>query len=215
MSTSPGMHTIGGFTITSIPAALPLVELAVKASPHPPARWITEEAVAGDAVQIRVGGSFGLPSPRPASSVFIAGGVGITPLYAMVQQLFAADEVVAAGAAVPRAVLLYSAVSRDELLFASTLEALSRRFPERFRLEMLTTREASASHEAPQARAGRREISEALGWLQQQHARSGLGGDEEPAIAFVCGPKGMPEAMVDECGACGIQAERVRFEKWW
>ena len=164
-------------------------------------------------MQLRVGGTFGLPSPRPASSIFIAGGVGITPLYSMLQQLFAED-VTITNAVVPRAVLLYSAVSRDELLFTPTLEALAERFPERFRLEMLTTGESSANMGA-RARVGSREISEALSWLRQEHMRAGAGGDDEPAVAFVCGPKGMPEAIVEECGACGIPPERVRFEKWW
>ena len=36
-------ETIGGYSITSVPEQLPILELAVKGSAHPPAAWVTEQ----------------------------------------------------------------------------------------------------------------------------------------------------------------------------
>jgi ferredoxin-NADP reductase len=64
----------------------------------------------GDKVGVRVGGSFVL---RPApSNLFVAGGVGINPLFGMLRQLFELPE------GTSKAVLLYTARTRDELVFA-------------------------------------------------------------------------------------------------
>ena len=108
----PGVAKVGGFTITSSPLAAragprrtdtPYVGLAVQASPeNAPAAWLwrPEHEILGQALKIRVGGSFVWPPPQlsqqaitPASQVpvnggghsdpdlqrvvFIAGGVGI------------------------------------------------------------------------------------------------------------------------------------------
>lgn len=54
----PEVDTIGGYSITSLPEDLPVLELAVKASGHPPAAWVTRQAKVGDRVQMRVGGTF-------------------------------------------------------------------------------------------------------------------------------------------------------------
>ena len=35
------------------------------------------------------------------------------------------------------------------------------------------------------------------------------------AISLLCGPPGMIEAMEEECVACGIDRDRVQYEKWW
>jgi hypothetical protein len=40
----PGVDTVGGYSITSVPSSLPRLTLAVKASSHPPAYWCTERA---------------------------------------------------------------------------------------------------------------------------------------------------------------------------
>ena len=76
---------------------------------------------------------------------------------------------------------------------------------------MFATREASA-YKAPRARVGRREIALAMSWLEERgHEQQHEGSIE----AYVCGPRGMPEAVADECGVCGIPSEAVRYEKWW
>lgn len=50
----PDIDHVGGYSLTSLPSELPRVELAVKASAHPPAAWCTNRARVGDRVQLRV-----------------------------------------------------------------------------------------------------------------------------------------------------------------
>ena len=41
-----------------------------------------------------------------------------------------------------------------------------------------------------------------------------LGGPEDVDV-LVCGPLGMPESVQGRCVSVGIDADRVRYEKWW
>ena len=98
----PPIDKVGGYTITSLPEELPHLDLAVKASAHPPAAWCTTRAAVGDRVALRVGGSFVLQK-RHDAALFVAGGVGINPLYSMLQALSAdADDAAHAAEAPPR-----------------------------------------------------------------------------------------------------------------
>jgi hypothetical protein len=44
---------------------------------------------------------------------------------------------------------------------------------------------------------------------------SRAGGGSGSAMSLLCGPPGMIEAMEEECVACGIDRDRVHYEKWW
>ena len=79
----PAINEVGGYSIASLPNELPLLDLAVKASAHPPAAWCTRSAKVGDRVAIQVGGKFVLREAEAA--LFVAGGVGISPLYGMLR----------------------------------------------------------------------------------------------------------------------------------
>eukprot|EP00117_Sycon_ciliatum_P003237 scpid55127/ scgid8122/ Oxidoreductase NAD-binding domain-containing protein 1 len=115
----PGVDVVGGFSLCSSPKQLTssgTFELAVKASPHPPARWMSETAKSGDVIDVRVGGDFFFPpvcshgQPTSSSSVstesdarghsavhnssqgdydilLIGGGVGINPLYSILMDV--------------------------------------------------------------------------------------------------------------------------------
>lgn len=48
------------------------LELAVKASPHPPARWVHESGEVGSEVAIRIGGSFSPPGGAPRDRAPVA-----------------------------------------------------------------------------------------------------------------------------------------------
>ena len=200
----PGIPIVGGYSITSTPAMLPLLELAVKASRHPPAAWVTGEARVGDPVSLRVGGSFGLPTPPPPLVLFIGGGVGINPLYSMMRSI---AEQKAGPGAVRAAAMLYSAPTSDEILFRQELSALAEAQPGRLHVDMCTTRDSSR-------RVDREAIGAAVSWLRQRGGAHG--GDELASVeVYVCGPRGMAEQMVEECVACGLPSEAVKFEKWW
>jgi ferredoxin-NADP reductase len=233
----PQMDVVGGYSITSLPSELPILELAVKASAHPPAAWCTGRAKVGDKVGVRVGGSFVL---RPApSNLFVAGGVGINPLFGMLRQLFELPE------GTSKAVLLYTARTRDELVFAEELQALAQRQPERTRFWLRATREpagaldggATAAPGVAGLGAGGRlcelDLEEALRWLgcEPSAVREGRGVPwraesraREPGPggagcatgrlgAYVCGPPRMTDETVAALRRMGVA--EVYLEKWW
>ena len=93
--TVPGRDWIGGFSLSSCPTELPLLEIAVKSARHAPAQWVRDESNIDDYVQIQVGGSCVLVlSSSSSSSVtalnrptyFCAGGIGVSPLLSMYRQ---------------------------------------------------------------------------------------------------------------------------------
>ena len=54
----PGLETVGGFSLVSAPAqSLQRVQLAIKESAHPPARWMHRDAAVGAELVVRVGGN--------------------------------------------------------------------------------------------------------------------------------------------------------------
>lgn len=229
----PDIDTIGGYSITSLPEDLPVLELAVKASDHPPASWVTRQAKVGDRVQVRVGGDFVYGGPTGAHDdevhrlLFIAGGVGINPLYAMIRQLHRGID----PSTPTKIVLLYSAGAVEELVFRSELDMMA--LPAReegscangisksenegrlaMRVVYTTTQDCQQQHSDAKSglRTGRIDcdmIGEAIAWL-------GTGSRSVcPTSVYVCGPPGMAEEMVDLCAQHAVPRESVRFESWW
>mmetsp|Transcript_29463 Transcript_29463/g.64370 ORF Transcript_29463/g.64370 Transcript_29463/m.64370 type:complete len:343 (-) Transcript_29463:697-1725(-) len=86
---APGVEQIGGYSICSTPKQLEekgVINLVVKRSRYPPAVWIHNDAKPGAEVELRVGGNFVITEEdfkRPI--LFVAGGIGITPLYSMMR----------------------------------------------------------------------------------------------------------------------------------
>jgi len=81
--------------------------------------------------------------PTNNRMLFIAGGVGINPLYSMIRQ-WSLDQTHAKTKETntnntPRAVLLYSGGSRESLLFVKELEQLMNGKPDQFRVVFTTT----------------------------------------------------------------------------
>lgn len=194
---APGVELLGG-SMTSLPSELPELCFAVKRTRYPPAKWVTTEAAVGDRVQLRVGGE--LADGMAKRSLFIAGGIGITPLYALAQQ--------ASNQQGRRAALLYSSRSLEELCFASELREMERRSD--FFLEMSTTREqADEQHGCHQGRIDEKKIDRAVTWL-------GVSDPEHQDMdVYICGPPGMTEDMIDLCIQYGIPESKINFERWW
>ena len=88
----PGLERVGGFSMSSAPSQLEeegTMDLAIKASLAAPANWVHTACKVGDTVGLRVGGNFFHPSPGlsfPHSILLVAGGVGINPLFSIMQQ---------------------------------------------------------------------------------------------------------------------------------
>merc|ERR1712062_462770 len=99
-------------------------DLAVKASFAAPAHWVHTACKVGDTVGLRVGGNFFHPTPGlsfPHSILLVAGGVGINPLFSIMQQCKSLADQQAPGS--PKAVtLLYSAKKREELIFLEEIK---------------------------------------------------------------------------------------------
>eukprot|EP00956_Cyclotella_meneghiniana_P030383 scaffold76296_cov43-Cyclotella_meneghiniana.AAC.2 len=187
---------IGGYSMTSVPNQLPQLDLAVMTSRHPVAEWIVEQSAVNDIVDIRVG----------------AGGVGINPLYSMMQQW------------------CIDVAKRDDASRAldKMVEALSGRLS-----AVLTTTEGEDSIALSEdnvniaihnlilkrGRIDRSMIYDAIGFLQRTEQ------DEHNTMAdsvFICGPPGMPESLKDilmynsSASKGFIKSESdVHFEKWW
>ena len=231
----PGVDTVGGYSITSLPSELPTMHLAVKASAHPPALWCTSRAKVGDRIGLRVGGNFVLHESAEAH-LFVAGGVGINPLWSMLQSVCEQPDNLA------KAAMLYMARSREELLFASELAAAACAHPSRIRLWLYATRDALDAVPVPvpaapgvvgyaTGRAGEAELEVALRWLgcKPCKVRQGRGVPWRPDSiareagtqgegcarlgAYVCGPPAMTDEVAAVLRRMGVA--NVFHEKWW
>jgi ferredoxin-NADP reductase len=206
----PAIDRVGGYSITSLPSELPLLDLAVKASAHPPAAWCTSRAKVGDRVALRTGGDFVLNEAHEAA-LFVAGGVGITPLFSMLRTILSSAKEQHAPAK-KRTALLYTARTHEELLFKSELEALASSLPlDRARFWFGASRDANApevlqaslsASEALTGRIGEPELEAALRWLgcEPNAVRAGRRG--VPWMASEIAKRKAREPGTASCG-CG------------
>lgn len=104
--TIPGVDIVGGYSFVSAPtkehpkalssdmhSSLPSFDLAIKRSDHAPAAWVHSAACCEESeVEVKVGGDFTLDLMKRYDTntdtvCFIAGGVGVNPLFAMILEL--------------------------------------------------------------------------------------------------------------------------------
>lgn len=205
-----GVAKVGGYSMCSTPMELPRLRLAVKRSAHPPAAWChSEAAVPGVAVHMKAGGQFSwdpaLDGPGTSHLLLVAGGIGVNPLYSILQAV----------AATPREELpelrrvsfLYSASTPSELAYRGHLEQLERD-DERLRLALHVTRNAAGEPWlGATGRIGAGALKAAVG--------AGEGVPSE-VLAYVCGPPAMTDELVAVLHeGLGVPKERVRLERWW
>ena len=193
--TIEGAEAVGGYSITSSPADQTSIRLAVKhdGSDHPVTNWLHDEARAGDAVEVSLGGDFIYTPDEAHSIVLIGGGIGMTPLMTIVR---AVDEL----ARLTRLNLVYSASSPDELLFRRELESIAAR-NDRIRCVFTVTR---AVPETWDGRTGR---------IDAELLRAE--GIDLDALFFVCGPPAMIRDVAAMLAELGVPGERIRYEQWW
>ena len=155
--------------------------------------------------------------------LFIAGGVGINPLYGMIRQLHRG----AGQRAAVRAILLYSACAVEELVFRAELDEMAFAKDESakgsigggvtetglmLRSIYTATRSDQGRTAESTVRSGRingHTIGEAIAWLTTGSHSTALDG------VYVCGPPGMAEEMVDLCAQHNVPPEKIQFESWW
>ncbi len=80
---------IGGYTIISSPLEKNFIELAIRQSDfHPVTKYMHEILKLGDPLRITEGqGRFFLEEKLTSNIIFIAGGIGITPILSMIRSL--------------------------------------------------------------------------------------------------------------------------------
>ena len=199
--TIEGAEAVGGYSITSSPADQTSIRLAVKhdGSDHPVTNWLHDEARAGDAVEVSLGGDFIYTPDEARSVVLIGGGIGMTPLMSIVR---AVDEL----ARLTRLNLVYSASSPDELLFRRELESIAAR-NDRIRCVFTVRSVFTVTRAVPETWGGR------TGRIDAELLRSE--GIDLGALFFVCGPPAMIRDVAAMLAGLGVPKSRVRYEQWW
>ncbi|CAH1238243.1 OXNAD1 [Branchiostoma lanceolatum] len=212
----PAIKTVGGYSMSSAPYRLQhqgILELAVKFSQHPPAKWVHTQCQVGSKVRMRVGGDFNFdPQDGDQSKdlLLIAGGVGINPLYSIVQHVVDLHRLQGSETAYKpgRTVLLYSARDEGELLFREQILRLCQEVPD-ISLQCFVTQQQDfkTPSQFPRPRVGRitPEVLKA--------ELSGLHGDH--ILSYICGPPPMIESMADHLSCLGVDSDNINFEKWW
>ncbi|CAK0803824.1 unnamed protein product, partial [Prorocentrum cordatum] len=215
-----GCPKVGGYSMCSVPAELPVLRLAVKRSQHPPAAWCHSEAAQpGADVQIKAGGKFdwevcrvGSVEPGLAHRIrdsagvghllLVAGGIGINPLYSILQAATTTPR--ESAPELQRITLLYSASRPSELAFRGHLERLASK-DDRIRLALHATRSEEEPWSGPSGRIGDAQLDAAL---------ADAAVPPEEVLSYVCGPPKMTDELVALLRA-RVPRARVRFEKWW
>jgi ferredoxin-NADP reductase len=130
-------------------------------------------------------GTFMLPEPRPDRLVLISGGSGVTPVLSMLRTLIDEEHD-------GQIVWLHFARTEADWLYRAEVQALAARHPN-LRVAYHCTRGPSAQRlDAPGLRP--------------------LVGDVSDAVAAVCGPPGLIDAVPDVWTQLGGDAERVLSE---
>lgn len=245
----PGVQIVGGFSFVSspnLPAELAdkleapceeqsCFDIAVRKANHPPARWVHESATTGSRVSVRVGGDFTLDrvlaKPDTRHVLFIAGGVGINPLYSMLLDLagqvshgWRQTAFAQAGMHEPPSVtFLYSCRTPADFLFSKQLGLLASApsnlgLPLSVRVHRTATRATDAglrtingateqTWDANVVHRGRitpELLAEALGGHALQHTAAAL-----------CGPPAMTDSLAVTLQSLGLHAQDIHYEKWW
>ncbi|XP_035688948.1 oxidoreductase NAD-binding domain-containing protein 1-like isoform X1 [Branchiostoma floridae] len=207
-----------GFSMTSAPGQLEhdgILDLAVKCSEEAPAHWVHHKCQVGSKVRMRVGGDFNFdPQDGDQSKdlLLIAGGVGINPLYSIVQHVVDLHRVSLQRGETAykpgRTVLLYSARDEGELLFREQILRLCQEVPD-MSLQCFVTQQQEFKNPSqfPRPKVGRitQEVLKA--------ELSGLHGDQ--TLSYICGPPPMIESMAHHLSCLGVDSANIKFEKWW
>lgn len=181
------------YSISSAAGERGFLEIAVKREEQGlGSTFLHHEISVGEALRLSAPfGTFSLDAPgetEPERLVFIAGGVGITPIISMLAALAARGDT-------RPITLLASFRSEPDILFAAEIEAFRQRLPGLTARIVLT---------APGA-AWRGERGRIDGATLRPHVAGG-------SRAYLCGPSAMMQAMIAALQACGLPREAIRTE---
>lgn len=187
-----------GYSITSIPGSDHTIEVAVKRAPDLKlTEQLHQHSMVGDEIYIsNARGEVFLNNKLANSYVFIAGGVGITPLYSMIRYINLIKPDI-------KIILIYSITSPDEYLFETELKKLQTDNPN-FNLVVTVTR--MTQHQEKFSGRINVEMLRAL----KLPAKSEY---------YLCGP---PQMVDDTVGMLNqlqkeldISESNIHYDKWW
>jgi ferredoxin-NADP reductase len=178
------------FTLSGMEAGCPVVTIQAHDG-GVVSTWANESVWTGDVVELGApAGDFILPAQRPASFLLIAGGSGITPVRALVDQLVREGYP-------GRIDILYYVPSSPEAIFLDHLKALEASCPN-VMLHMVITRSP--------------EPHTLSGHFSPAHLLA-IGADLANTHAFVCGPAGLISAVEQHWSNTG-HYERLTLERF-
>lgn len=148
----------------------------------------------GDEVMVEGAvGHFLLDEDRPA--VFVAGGIGITPLKGMIE--YAVDK----GLGIPLR-LVYSNRDRSEIAYHEYLDTLAEEKPELSILHTLTREPDGSDWDGRRGRVDADLLDEVSDGL-------------DAPVYYLCGAPGMVDAVRGMLDGLGVDDDRVRYEEFW
>jgi ferredoxin-NADP reductase len=206
---------MGGFSLCSSPldalwTQQRHLELAIKNSDQIVVSWIHSTACVGDYCNVRIGGHVTFDSQRhlltadgalasePAPALFIAGGVGITPLVAMIRHVHHS-----AGLSGMSSTLLYSSKCRDELIYRTALAQLS---PTTCQFFCTAATDGQAMTDEVEVHNRR---------IQSSDLAAALGQRTDTTFVYLCGPPSFLDDIAAALKALGVPSAHILFEKWW
>ncbi|PIT84207.1 hypothetical protein COU37_04640 [Candidatus Micrarchaeota archaeon CG10_big_fil_rev_8_21_14_0_10_45_29] len=144
--------------------------------------------------EVEISGPFGIFGlPETASKyVFLAGGVGITPLLCMIEELLQKEK--------KEICLFYSNKYLEEVAYKKLLDEYAAKHPE-FKLIYSITRECPAGVKCERGHIDFNVIKKHCPKMEGAHF-------------FICGSKGFAEAINSQLLEGGVEKERVHCEKW-
>lgn len=190
-----GNRVSRSYTIASPPTQDAYVELTVKREDNGHvSRFLHDMLMAGHAVTISApSGRFTFDHASAEAVLMIAGGVGITPIMAILREL--------TDRSWPGKIdLIFSVRSASDVIFADELRLLSSRHPN-LKVHITITRDAPADWSGPRGRI----TAELLKMLVP---------DVASRPAFVCGPDAMAAAARDVLINLGVPANRITLESF-
>jgi ferredoxin-NADP reductase len=189
LTAEDGYQAERSYSIASAPEDEHLVLTVERLEDGEVSPYLTEELRVGDTLELRgpIGGYFVWEEPLGGPLLLVGGGSGVVPLRAMLRHHRAA------GSDIP-ARLLYSARTRDEIIYRAELDEFDTR--------ITLTREQPEGWHGYTGRVSR-ELIEEVAWPAA-----------DGPLVYICGPTGFVEAVAELLVALGHHPGRIRTERF-
>eukprot|EP00761_Pharyngomonas_kirbyi_P012422 gb/GECH01012449.1/.p1 GENE.gb/GECH01012449.1/~~gb/GECH01012449.1/.p1 ORF type:complete len:315 (+),score=77.20 gb/GECH01012449.1/:1-945(+) len=198
-----------GFSMTNPPSGVDgdpsTITLAVKQTKEPLTSYIHEQMPLGEILNIRGPGGDVCYNPKELShfkQIFcVAGGIGITPLMSILRFLDQNPDLH------EKVTLLYSAKTKEELLFYDELQNMAENNPERYHFEFSVTGDTPSNRLILQGRFDREVVTEYVLKHEQENLKN--------TLFYLCGPPPMLQTLPDHIKHLGVPEENIMYEKWF